>query len=295
MVDRDKYFSRNFDSGLITPDILNKTVLFGGCGAGSYMAIKAARLGLGGMKAVDPDWVEMSNLTRTAYTVQDALEQKPKVFALKERLEQVAPFTKVTAIHGSVIKEGTEADDMFDGVDLIVAGTDHFPAQAYLSREAVRRRIPAVFIGVHEGAKGGMVCWYLPDGGSCLACHVPSRYDAWREGGDQATDLPGAGGALVHIQIIDMVALSIVLGILQRGQQGSSFGSLIERLGQRNMAVVRMSPDYAWGGTLVDALLGDLPDHPKNYRDELQFHALNGLLADVVLLESPRGCGECSH
>jgi hypothetical protein len=285
----NQYYRRT--SGLLSNAIHSKRVLTVGCGAGSYMLLKLARSGPAEMGLVDFDTVEVANLSRTAYEVDDV--GRLKVEALADHIRQANPFVAVRTLAADICHlSETEQEGLAAGVDLLIAGTDHFPAQALINQWSQRWLIPAVFVGVHQGARGGRVVWSLPGQTPCYRCVAWQRYEEFAQGGLARTDLPGAHGLLVDVQFIDTLALKVSLAILERGQE-SAAGTFFGQMGQRNEIIVRTSPDYSYGAALWDAILGDLPTQPKDFAREIQEQALFAL--DTVWLASEYlpGCPDC--
>lgn len=286
---REAYYDRVRD--IVSPAFHQRRVLVMGVGGGSYFAVKLARLGPAELRLADFDHVEWSNLCRTAYEVDDM--GAPKVEALARLIGRANPFV-ATACWPVDVCALTEEESaaLLEGIDLIVAGTDSFSAQARANTLSLHHDIPAVFIGVHAGAHGGRVIWSIPGETACYRCIAPERYDDFARDGERATDLPAAAGALVDVQLIDMVALKVSLAILERGQE-SALGRFWEQLGRRNEVIIRTSPDYAYGSLLWDAILADLPTTPKPFARELQEQVLFAVDTVWFSHEPNPACPEC--
>ncbi len=69
-------------------------IVFGGLGLGSVIAECALRLGFENLHLIDGDIVEVSNLNRQNYTMNDV--GKPKCVALYERLKQINPNANIS-------------------------------------------------------------------------------------------------------------------------------------------------------------------------------------------------------
>jgi molybdopterin/thiamine biosynthesis adenylyltransferase len=272
--------------GLVSEALQDKTILAVGVGAGSYLVEKLARLTPGCIKLCDFDVVEPSNLARTAYSMADVGARK--VDALARRIHAVNPLvaTEVCATNLNDLQE-PELAALLEGVDLIIAGTDRFAAQALCNTLAIERGIPAVFIGIHAGAQSGRIVWTEPGATGCYRCVASDRYTAE----DSMRDLEGMAGALFDCQAIDIVALKIGVALLERGQDSAS-GRFHLQMQGRNDVHVRCAPD---GFSLWDALLHDLPKTPKDYAAELKAEAL--LAMDAVWLrgEWNVACPACNR
>lgn len=255
--------------GVISPAFRDKTILVVGVGAGSYAVEKLLRLCPQAIRICDFDSVEMSNLARTAYTVKDAVAKRLKVDALAMRAAEINPWVEVRPYATSLTRMSRfQLDEMFDGVDLVIGGTDMLEAQALTNQEAVRRGIPAVYIGIHAGAQGGRVIWYLPEKTPCYRCVARDRFETAATGQSGDVNLVAATGSILDCQFIDMVATKVAVALLERGQD-SAMGRFFTRMSQRNDVVIRCDPDYEWGSALWSAVLGDLPKAPKDYAREL--------------------------
>ena len=69
----------------------------GAGGLGSSIAIALARTGIGQLIIADFDVIEPSNLNRQQYFIDQI--GAPKVYALKDNLQRINPYVKVTACH----------------------------------------------------------------------------------------------------------------------------------------------------------------------------------------------------
>jgi len=258
-------------AGVVSDEFHTKTILVVGVGAGAYMVEKMARLRPRKIKICDFDVVAVANLSRTLYTMADALAARPKALALAHRIEEVNPLVKVKPYVASITEmTESELDELFEGVDLVIGGTDRLAAQDMINRQAVARGKPAVFIGIHAGAQGGRVIWTVPGETPCYRCVARDRFEAAENGQGENVDLTAARGSLLDCQFIDMLAAKVAVAILERGQN-SAMGRFFKAMSGRNDIVVRCDPDPAyWGNQLLDVLLGDLPTEPKDYARELK-------------------------
>ena len=279
---REEYCKRL--KGIVSHEFRKKTILVVGVGAGSYAAEKLLRLCPNELRICDFDIVEFPNLARTSYTVPDALARRTKVASFALRAEKVNPWVRVRPYATNLTRMNSfQLDEMFDGVDLVIGGTDSLAAQAMVNTESVRRRIPAVFIGIHAGAQGGRVIWSIPGQTPCYRCVARDRFESVGQGVAKAADLVAATGSIFDCQFIDMVATKVAVAILERGRD-SAMGRFFERMGQRNDIVIRCDPGYPWGNALWDAVLGDLPRRPKDFARELKEEAF--LAMDSIWLKT---------
>ena len=134
-------------------------------GLGSVSARQLTSLGVGFLRIVDRDIVEVSNLQRQLlYTQADI--GKPKVEVAMQRLNVLNPDVIVEPMAISVT-EGT-ADRVVQGMDLIVDGLDSFKPRYALNRACIRHKVPYVFAGA-LAAVGNMTT-IIPGYTACLEC-----------------------------------------------------------------------------------------------------------------------------
>ncbi|WP_270979680.1 thiamine biosynthesis protein ThiF [Campylobacter helveticus] len=107
-----------------------KVAVCGLGGLGSHIAIMLARSGLGGLKLIDFDVVEPSNLNRQAYRVSDL--GKFKTEALKEQIAEINPYTQVE-IHTLKIDENN-LKELFKDTNIVCEAFDRAEAKAMIAQ-----------------------------------------------------------------------------------------------------------------------------------------------------------------
>ncbi|MBB5172290.1 MoeB/ThiF family adenylyltransferase [Texcoconibacillus texcoconensis] len=133
--------------------LLSSHVLIIGIGAlGAANAENLARAGVGTLTLVDRDYVEMSNLQRQSlYRESDARDRLPKAVAAKERLLEVNEGVVVHAHVADVSRE--ELEDLIQGVDLVIDGTDNFDTRLLINDMAQKYQVPWLY-GACVGSYG---------------------------------------------------------------------------------------------------------------------------------------------
>jgi adenylyltransferase/sulfurtransferase len=123
------------------------TVLVVGCGAlGSAIADILARAGVGTMRLVDRDSVELTNLQRQQlFDENDVAHGTPKAEAARARIGAINSEIAVEA-HVDDFNH-RNAERLADGVDLLVDGLDNFETRYLLNDLAVARHLPYVYGG----------------------------------------------------------------------------------------------------------------------------------------------------
>lgn len=142
-----------------------------GLGAlGSVSAQLCARGGIGFLRLIDRDVVELSNLQRQVlFTEEDAQEGKAKATASRDHLLKINSQIRIEAEVDDLRNENI--DVLLKDIDAIVDGTDNFEARYLINDFAVKNKIPYFYGGAIE--THGMVYAVLPDGRPCLRCLFP--------------------------------------------------------------------------------------------------------------------------
>jgi len=142
-----------------------KVVIAGGGGLGSPAAIYLAAAGVGMIRLVDSDRVELSNLNRQVLHWDKDIGRS-KVASAAEKLKKLNQRVEIEAID-EVITE-TNISQLVDGFDLIVDAMDNLPTRYLLNKAAVDKNIP-FFHGAVYGFEGRAMT-IIPGKTACLRC-----------------------------------------------------------------------------------------------------------------------------
>lgn len=147
------------------------SVLLVGCGAlGGVLAQSLVRSGVGRVKLVDRDVVEVSNLPRQVlFEDRHAAAATLKVEAARETLSRIGGPTRLEAFAEHLDADNIE--ELADDCDLILDGTDNMATRYLVNDYSVDYEVPWVYGGV-VGA-GGLVMAVRPGVGPCLRCVFP--------------------------------------------------------------------------------------------------------------------------
>ncbi|MEH7333712.1 ThiF family adenylyltransferase [Neobacillus drentensis] len=155
--------------------LLNSRVAIVGVGAlGTVIANQLTRSGVGYIKLIDRDLVELSNLQRQIlFEEKDARLHLPKVIAAKSKLNAINSSVTIEPVIADVNLEN--AEDLLKDVHVIVDGTDNFMTRFLINDAAVKHSIP----WVHGAAVSsrGMFAAIIPGKTPCYRClfpHVPT-------------------------------------------------------------------------------------------------------------------------
>ncbi len=148
--------------------LANSTALVVGCGAlGSVLCNTLARSGIGRLRIVDRDFLEISNLQRQVlFDELDVANHLPKAIAAAEKLERINSAIAIEPIVADV--EPTNVESFLDDVDIILDGTDNFEVRFLLNDVSVKHSIPWIYGGC-LGADGQTMT-ILPSETACLNC-----------------------------------------------------------------------------------------------------------------------------
>lgn len=148
--------------------LLASRALICGCGAlGSVIANTLARSGVGKLRIVDRDFLELNNLQRQVlYDEADVAAGLPKAIAAAEKLRRINSGIEIEPIVADV--EAGNILSLCDGCDIILDGTDNFETRFLLNEAAIKLQIPWIYGGC-IGAEGQSLT-VLPGQPPCFRC-----------------------------------------------------------------------------------------------------------------------------
>ena len=184
-----------------------------GLGAiGSVSASLLARAGVGFLRLIDRDVVEVSNLQRQALFTESDVD-RPKAVVARERLATVNSEVAVEGLAKDV--NPVNAEDLLAGVGLVLDGTDNMETRLLLNDVSLKARVPWVYAGAV--ATRGMVLAIVPGRTACFRCLV---HDVPPPGTLETCDTAGilnaASSAVASMQATE--ALRLLLGEPSSGQ-----------------------------------------------------------------------------
>ena len=114
-------------------------------GLGSISAYYLAAAGVGQLRAVDKDRIELGNLNRQLLHFTEDIGEK-KADSAKRKLQSLNPHCRVEALHETISEDNGEM--LVGDAHLIVDGTDNLETRKILNRVSLKKRIPFFFGGV---------------------------------------------------------------------------------------------------------------------------------------------------
>ena len=151
--------------------IRSAAVAIVGCGAlGGIQAEILARAGIGRLRLIDRDFVELDNLQRQfLFDESDAAEALPKAVAAARRLERINSDVTLEPMVADL--DPSNAEELLEGIDLILDGADNFETRFLINDVAVRRGVPWIY-GAAVGSYGLKLA-IVPGRTACLRCVYP--------------------------------------------------------------------------------------------------------------------------
>lgn len=169
-------------------------VLLCGCGAlGSVLANTLVRAGVGFLRIVDRDFLELNNLQRQVlYDEEDVRAGLPKVVAAEAKLRKINSDIEIEAVVADLDSDNVLS--LVENVDLVLDGTDNFETRFLLNDVAVKLGLPWVYGGC-IGAEGQTMT-ILPGETPCLRCLMQ---DAPPPGTTATCDSAGILGPIINV------------------------------------------------------------------------------------------------
>jgi molybdopterin/thiamine biosynthesis adenylyltransferase len=182
----------------------SKVAVVGAGGLGAVSSLYLALAGVGCIRLIDQDTVELQNLHRQIlYTAADLHYPKAEVAA--KRLQELDPLVKTEAFAENV--NASNVKRLLQDVNCVVDGLDNIVTRYLVNRACVKLKIPYVF-GAAIGIEGNLSVFASPETG-CLECLMPNLSDndlltCSTRGVIGAT--PGVIGALQAMETIKLIA-----------------------------------------------------------------------------------------
>jgi molybdopterin-synthase adenylyltransferase len=165
-----------------------------GCGAiGAATANLLVRAGIGRLRILDRDFVEVSNLQRQSlFNEEDARQSLPKAVAAERVLRAINSDVQVEGVVADLTPRN--AEDVLSGFSLILDGTDNFETRFLINDFAVKSSTPWIYAAAV--ASYGLTMAILPGQTACLACLLDSSDGA---GLEETCDTIGVLGPIVNL------------------------------------------------------------------------------------------------
>ncbi len=190
-----------------------KVAVVGAGGLGTVSSLYLALAGVGYLRLIDQDTVEVPNLHRQIlYTVDDL--QYPKVEAAAERLTKINPMLKVEPVSENVNSGNVEK--LCSGVDCVVDGLDNMLTRYLVNRACVSLKVPYVF-GAAIGLEGNLSVFSPPET-PCFECVMPNLSDSDLQTCNTRGVLGATPGIIGSMQAMEAIKLLARVGSPLKGK-----------------------------------------------------------------------------
>lgn len=283
------------------------SVVYVGVGGAATFAEELARAGVGRHVLIDPDIVSETNLATQQVYRRDL--GRPKVECVAERIRDINPLAEVVPLQVALddlddvgfwqlvgVTTTPTGSEQHRGVTILCGLTDSFPAQARVNRLALHFGLPSLCAQVYREGRGAEITFTYPGvTPACQRCILLSRYEMYLERGFR-NDVGSGGSPIFATTRLNALKGFLALGLLHHGMERwvippgdglqeiarpgyQRWGTLLERVGNRNLVQIRMDPDLAQtlGLTVFDRVFGNgdqdrilfdevvwLPQQPEN-------------------------------
>jgi len=191
----------------------SKVVVVGLGGLGSISAMYLALAGVGHIRLIDQDTVELNNLHRQVLYSLNNLRY-PKAEAAADRIRQVNLDVKVEPIPENVRE--SNVDRLLSGMDCIVDGLDNMRTRYMLNRASVKHKTPYVF-GAALGLEGNLSV-FSPSETPCLECVLPNLDDRYMPTCAVRGILGATTGIIGSMQAMETIKLLAGMGDSLKGK-----------------------------------------------------------------------------
>jgi len=145
-------------------------VIAGSGGLGSPVILYLTAAGVGNLKIIDYDTVELSNLNRQIIHTTSSIDH-PKVLSASESAQSIYPAVNIIPVEEKITAQN--CNDLIGTADLIIDCLDNFKTRHILNKTAVENSIPLIHGGI-EQFQGQVTFIHSPDT-PCLTCFLPQK------------------------------------------------------------------------------------------------------------------------
>lgn len=132
--------------GIGQEKLLNSKVTIIGCGGlGSPVAYYLTAAGIGHLKLIDFDKVDLSNLHRQILHFTDDVN-KEKTESAYEKLHKLNPDVNIEIVKEILLPENIK--DILNGSDFVIDGSDNIPTKMLINDACINLKIPFTIAGV---------------------------------------------------------------------------------------------------------------------------------------------------
>jgi len=182
-------------------------------GLGTVSSLYLALAGVGRLRLIDQDTVEVQNLHRQVlYSPEDL--HYPKVEVSARNLRRANPLVEVEAIPENLNVGNVEK--LLSGMDCVVDGLDNIRTRYLVNRACVKLGIPYVF-GAAIGIEGNLSVFVSPET-PCLECVFPNLEDDYLLSCDVRGVLGVTPGIIGTMQAMEAIKVLTGMGSTLKGK-----------------------------------------------------------------------------
>jgi len=145
-----------------------RVAIAGAGGLGSAVALYLAAAGIGHIKILDDDAVELSNLNRQILYWESDIG-KEKAVSAEKKLREINPYIEVRGVRNKITEEN--AVELLEDVNAVVDCLDNFSTRYIINDASIELGIPLFHGACMEF--GGQVTTIIPKKTACLKCIFP--------------------------------------------------------------------------------------------------------------------------
>ncbi len=203
-----QYHSRNVPLQILGKEALEdlqyeRVTVVGVGGLGTVVAEQLAACGVGKLRLIDQDFVELHNLPRQKLFFESDIG-RPKVEVAKEFIQKRNPFVEIEAIHTRL--DENNAFQLLEGSSVVIDALDNFETRKIINIECYKLGIPWVFGGALVETGNVMSITYEKET-PCFHCLFEGSSDEGAPTCATAGVYPPILGLVANIQVEEAIRI----------------------------------------------------------------------------------------
>jgi len=191
----------------------SKVAVIGLGGLGTASSLYLALTGVGNLRLIDQDTVELHNLHRQVlYSPEDL--HYPKVEVSAKRLRKINPSVNVEPVPENL--NANNVEKLLSGIDCVVDGLDNMRTRYLVNRACAKLEVPYVF-GAAIGIEGNLSVFAPPET-PCLECLFPNVDDSYLLTCDVRGVLGVTPGIIGTMQAMETTKVLTGMGSVLKGK-----------------------------------------------------------------------------
>ena len=182
-------------------------------GLGTVSSLYLTLAGVGHLRLIDQDTIELANLHRQIlYTPEDV--NYPKVEVSAKRLSKTNPLVEVKPVPENI--NAGNVEKLLSGVDCVVDGLDNLHTRYLVNRACTKLDVPYVF-GAAIGVEGNLSVFHAPET-PCLECVLSGVDDNYLQTCDVRGVLGATAGIIGTMQAMETIKVLTGMGSTLKGR-----------------------------------------------------------------------------